>query len=46
MISGICTICGRVTILYTCVLCGARTCWEHHDLAKGVCTSCQMGKRA
>ncbi|MEE9474459.1 MAG: hypothetical protein V3V36_02180 [Candidatus Hydrothermarchaeaceae archaeon] len=44
MISGICSVCGKVVSVQTCRLCGRQVCPEHFDASRGMCISCKMGK--
>ncbi len=42
---GICDICGRVSRLYTCILCGRRVCSRCYLPDKGVCMTCPRGRQ-
>ncbi|RLI95802.1 MAG: hypothetical protein DRO92_01035 [Candidatus Altiarchaeales archaeon] len=44
MNTGLCDICKKVAILYTCPLCGRRVCSEHFDIRRGVCVECIRGR--
>ncbi|MEM5871425.1 MAG: orotate phosphoribosyltransferase [Candidatus Aenigmatarchaeota archaeon] len=42
MISGICSICGKVTKKpHSCLSCGATICEEHYDFSSGFCPRCK-----
>ncbi|MFQ6135842.1 MAG: orotate phosphoribosyltransferase [Candidatus Hydrothermarchaeales archaeon] len=43
MISGICSVCGRVSTLYTCSVCGKSVCGMHYIAEKGICNLCGRG---
>ncbi|HID28347.1 MAG TPA: orotate phosphoribosyltransferase [Methanosarcinales archaeon] len=43
-LKGICNICGNVSTVQTCHLCGMLVCEKCFDIYKGVCVQCSRGK--
>lgn len=42
MITGSCSICGKVTKTpHSCLSCGAIVCADHYDFASGFCPRCR-----
>jgi hypothetical protein len=41
---GLCSICGKPGIMFTCMLCGRQVCSDHFDKNQGICTICKTGK--
>ncbi len=44
MLGGLCDICGKADVVYTCPMCGKRVCTEHFNDVKGVCNVCLQGR--
>ncbi len=45
MITGLCTLCNKAGVLYTCSFCGRLVCAEHYDFTKSLCVVCSGGKK-
>jgi hypothetical protein len=45
-LTGICSVCQRPGLLYSCMLCGALVCREHYDASRGICVHCAEGRAA
>ena len=43
-VMGLCSICGKPGIMYTCRLCGRIVCSNCFDNMHGICNSCKTGK--
>lgn len=42
-IIGLCQICGKTSVLHTCILCGSNVCIDCFDIEHGVCINCKTG---
>jgi len=43
-IMGLCSICGKPSVMYTCSLCGKIVCNNCFDSMQGICNNCKAGK--
>lgn len=39
-----CMVCGRGSVLFTCMGCGALVCGMHYDPESRFCVSCRRGR--
>lgn len=43
-VAGLCSVCERPGVLYSCALCGRIVCERHIDPQTAVCTACGGGR--
>ncbi|MFH1447809.1 MAG: orotate phosphoribosyltransferase [Candidatus Micrarchaeota archaeon] len=44
-VAGLCDVCGKLTPMFSCSLCGARVCPACFDLNNRVCKNCEKGRK-
>jgi hypothetical protein len=41
---GLCSVCGRPSAMFTCILCGRLVCINCFDKSHSICSNCKIGK--